>query len=236
MKKQETELSVKDILNIFLPKLWLITIVAVACAVAFGIFTSTRPDTYTSISTFSMSKVPLSSSDSTTTGINSAEIDAMQSIINSTKHILESRTFCNGVREILVGYDKISAADIRNMLSVSLMDDTTDFAVTTRTNDPELSKAVADAVFQIFPEKLKEKFGSYAIAISSIDPPEKAKSADAKGTLKNALIGFLAGVFLSALAVFVWVKFDVIIRGREKIEESCDIPILGVIPKFEIDD
>ncbi len=235
MKKQDTELSIKDIFNIFVPKLWLIAIVAVACAAAFGIFTATRADTYTSTSTFLMVKIPMTNSDSTTTGLNSGEIDAMQSIINSTEHILSSRTFCNSICDMIEGYDKIDEDDIRNMLSMSLMDDTTNFAVTIRTTDAELSKAVADAVYKLFPEILKQKFGRYAIAIDTIDPPELAKKADDKGTLRNALIGFLAGVFLSAIVVFAWVKFDVIIRGREKIEESCNVPILGVIPKFEID-
>ncbi len=234
MKKQNGEISIKDILDIFIPKLWLLAIVAVIGAVAMGFITETKADTYTSTSTFMMVKVPMSNSEATNTGLNTGEITAMQHMIDSAKYILSSETFCKKVRDNLDGYEKVTVGQIRSMLTLSLLGDTTICSVTTRTTDPELSKAVADVVHDIFPEDIQSRL-PYAIKITELDPPRKPYSADDKGTLQNAVIGFAAGLLLSALVVFIWAKLDVVIRSKEKIEESLNIPILGTIPKLESD-
>ena len=152
MKKQNEELTLKDILNIFLPKLWFLVLVAIVCAAVLGTMTAMKKDTFTAESTFMMVKVPVSNSEATNTGLNAAEIEAMQNMISSSKFILESTSFCQKVRDMLVGYEGVDAMDIRSMLSVSLMEDSTCFSVSTRTVDPQLAKDVADVVHKLLPE------------------------------------------------------------------------------------
>ncbi len=235
MKKQNGEITIKDILNIFLPKMWFIILIAVICAASLGAVATMQKDTYTSTSLFIMTKVPMSTSESTNTGLNSGEIEAMRSMVNSSKKILSSKTFGRSVRDKLVGYENVTVDDIRSMLSISLLDeDTADFMVSTKTGDPELSKDVANIVHQLLPEEIEAL--PYAIKVEEIELPEVATSPDDKGVTKNAVIGFAVGVVISALLVFVYAHFDVVIRRREKIEESCSIPILGVIPRLELDD
>ncbi|MBQ8321926.1 MAG: hypothetical protein IJX92_06135 [Clostridia bacterium] len=234
MKKTKGELTIKEIVDLFVPKLWLIAIISVIFAAAFGIFTAMKTDTYTSVSTFMMVKVPQSNSESTNTGLNTGEIEAMQSMIQSSQYILESKTFCRSVREQLTGYDNVTPEQIRSMLSVSIIDDSTCFYISTVSTDPQMSKDIADIVHKLLPADIKERL-PYAIEISTLDYPEAATSADSKNVLRNAVIGFALGFLLSVLAVFVFAKFDVIIRSREKIEENFDFPILGVIPRYEND-
>jgi capsular polysaccharide biosynthesis protein len=235
MKKQNEELTLKDILNIFLPKLWFLVLVAIVCAAVLGTMTAMKKDTFTAESTFMMVKVPVSNSEATNTGLNAAEIEAMQNMISSSKFILESTSFCQKVRDMLVGYEGVDAMDIRSMLSVSLMEDSTCFSVSTRTVDPQLAKDVADVVHKLLPEDIMERL-PYAIKISTLDYPEIPAKADGKNVTRNALIGGIAGALLAAVAVFLFAKFDVVIRTREKIEDNFSIPILGVIPRLEADD
>lgn len=234
MKKTNGEITIKELIDLFLPKLWIVAIVGVIFAGAFGIFTAMKADTYTSVSTFMMVKVPQSNSESTNTGLNTGEIEAMQSMIQSSQYILESKSFCMSVREQLAGYDDVTPEQIKSMLSVSLIDDSTCFYIATVSSDPELSKDIADIVHKLLPADIKERL-PYAIEISTLDYPEIAASADSKNVMRNAVIGFALGFLISMLAVFLFAKFDVIIRSREKIEENFDFPILGVIPRYEND-
>ena len=235
MKKQNDELTLKDIFNIFLPKLWFLVLVAVVCAAVLGTMTAMKKDTYTAESTFMMVKVPVSNSEATNTGLNAAEIEAMQKMISSSKFILESTSFCQKVRDALVGYEGLEASHMKSMLSISLMEDSTCFTISTKASDPRLAKDVADVVHKLFPEDIMQRL-PYAIKISTLDYPEVPTSADGKSVTRNALIGGIAGALVAAVAVFLFAKFDVVIRTREKIEDNFSIPILGVIPRLEVDD
>ncbi len=234
MKKTKGEISIKEIIDLFVPKLWIIAIVGIICAAVLGAATAMKTDTYTSVSTFMMVKVPQSNSEATNTGLNTGEIEAMQSMIKSSKYILESKMFCRSVREQLVGYENVTPEQIKNMISVSLIDDSTSFYISTVSTDPNLSKDLADIVHKLLPADIKERL-PYAIEISTLDYPELAKSADSKNVMRNAVLGFLVGALVTMLMIFIFVKFDVVVRSREKLEENFDFPVLGVIPRYEND-
>lgn len=235
MKNNNNEITIKDLLDIFLPKIWLIALVSIVCAAALGAYSAfLKPETYTASSTFSMVKVPMSGSQNETTGINPTEIEGMQYIIKSSEHVLASRTFGETVREKLEGFESVTVEQIQRMVSISLMGDTTNFKLSVVSGDPALSKAVADITYEIFPEDMKGRF-SYAVKITEIDPPLMPKGPDSSNAVRNAVVGFGIGFVASMLVVFVMAKMDVVIRSRETIEVAFDIPVLGVIPRYEVE-
>ena len=235
MKNNNNEITIKDLLDIFLPKIWLIALVSIVCAAALGAYSAfLKPETYTASSTFSMVKVPMSGSQNETTGINPTEIEGMQYIIKSSEHVLASRTFGETVREKLEGFESVTVEQIQRMVSISLMGDTTNFKLSVVSGDPALSKAVADITYEIFPEDMKGRF-SYAVKITEIDPPLMPKGPDSSNAVRNAVVGFGIGFVASMLVVFVMAKMDVVIRSRETIESAFDIPVLGVIPRYEVE-
>ena len=235
MKNNNNEITIKDLLDIFLPKIWLIALVSIVCAAALGAYSAfLKPETYTASSTFSMVKVPMSGSQNETTGINPTEIEGMQYIIKSSEHVLASRTFGETVREKLEGFESVTVEQIQRMVSISLMGDTTNFKLSVVSGDPALSKAVADITYEIFPEDMKGRF-SYAVKITEIDPPLMPKGPDSSNAVRNAVVGFGIGFVASMLVVFVMAKMDVVIRSRETIEAAFDIPVLGVIPRYEVE-
>ena len=239
MKKQNGEITIKDIINIFLPKLWFILLVAAVCACTIGVATSMKKDTYTASCTFSMGKTPLEGTNTSNTGINSAEIEAMRDMIASSAYILQSSTFCEGVLNELNDrydeYETVKVSDIQKMLSVTLLGDATFFAIQAKSTDAELSYAVAKIAYHNFYDAYNSRF-DYAVRIDGLDPPTLPLAPDNKNVTRNALIGFVGGALVSALIVFLMVKFDVIIRKREKLEENFSLPILGVIPRLDPDD
>jgi len=61
------------------------------------------------------------------------------------------------------------------------------------------------------------------------------KGPDSSNAVRNAVVGFGIGFVASMLVVFVMAKMDVVIRSRETIEAAFDIPVLGGIPRYEVE-
>jgi capsular polysaccharide biosynthesis protein len=240
MKKQQDEISIKELFNIFIPKLWIVAIVSVLFAALLGGYTVfIQKDTYTSAGAFVMLKTPTKYNDSdtnsaTTTGLNANEIEAMQNMIEMSETVMETSSFLTVIKEELVArypeYSGISLGQLQSALSITVDGDSTVFYLSAVSGDSKLSYAIAEVANDKFPEKIEDVFSTYSIKIKSIDPPRQALSPDGKGTVKKALIGFIFGAVVSMIAIFVVSKLDVIVRSKEKIENNYDIPIIGVIP------
>ena len=59
------------------------------------------------------------------------------------------------------------------------------------------------------------------------------EAPDGKNVLRNAIIGFAGGMIATMLLIFVASRFDVTIRSKEELERAIDVPILGVIPRYD---
>ncbi len=238
MKKQTDEITIKGLINIFLPKLWLIILIAVLFGAAFGGYSAfMKKDTYTSSGKYMMSKINYTEVYEKT-GLTSSEVDAMQLMIANMQEIVDTNRFANKVIERLKSdYDitrELTAAQIRPMMKVVLSgESTTCYYMRVTSDDPEISKAVAEVAGALLVEDYKET--KYAVTIDLKDDPTLPASPDGKNVVRNAIIGFAGGFLLAALAVFVISKLDVVIRSREKLEDNFDLPVIGVIPRLESD-
>ncbi len=241
MKKQREEITIKDLINIFVPNIWIIALVTVVCAALLGGYAMfIKEDTYTSSAKFIMSKTPNQSSSQNTTittSFSAADIEAMQEVIGMSEQVMETKDYLTTVRDELIAkdekYQSVTLSELRDILSIKIDGDATVFDLSAVTEDPQFSYDILDIVYHTFPDVIRDTFSSYSIVIKVIDTPAKPTSADSKGVLKNAVIGGLCGLVLTMLVVFVVSKLDVVIRSKEKIEESFDIPIIGMIPRFE---
>ncbi len=238
MKKQNDEITVKGLWQIFLPNLWLIIIVGVIAGVVLGVFSSLKSDTYTSSGKYMFIKIN-STDENKFTGINTGEIEAMQGMIANAQEIIDTELFATKVINAL--RDKYARTDIteehigmiRSMMNVTLAnDDTTCYYIYATSKDPEFAMQVADVAGELLKDVYKLDT-TYAINITLLDNAKIPTAPNSKNVKRNAVIGFAIGFILTALAVFVASRFDVIVRSREKLEESFDVPILGTIPRLE---
>jgi len=240
MKKKSSEITLKGLLNIFLPQWWIILIISFVCAALLGVFSYMKPDTYTSTGKYMISKVNMSDS-SAQTGLNAQEVEAMHVMIENASEMIKTNNFAEKVRERLndqadsKGKIDLSTEEIKKMMSVTLTSqDTTCYYFSVTYSDPEIAKKVADVAGELLVEEYKDKT-VYAVEIARIDDPVVPKSTNSKNVVRNAVIGGAGGLFLALILVFVLSRFDVVIRTRDKLEETFDIPILGVIPRLEVD-
>lgn len=234
MSTKKDTLSAKKLLDIFLPKLWIIALVAVIFSLAFGVYSYTREDVYSSTGKYMVRKVPYEDDSSKTTGLNQNEIIAMQGMIANAKEIITTGNFCKEVSERVRRQTgvTVSPEQLKSSMSVSLCNDETTCYYFKVTNvQQQLAADIAQVAGSLLSDMFKDM--GYAIAVDEIDTPQPAAAPDGKNVTRNAIIGFIIGIALSAVIVFVVSKFDVVVRSKEKLESNFDFPILGVIPRPE---
>lgn len=236
MKKQNDEITIKGLVNIFLPKLWIIAMVSIFFAVVAGVFSAVQEETYTSRGKYMMNKISMTDPDAMI-GLNSSEVDAMRIMIDSMQQMIDTDNFPKKVIEKLTETGawtgELNVDELRNMMTVTKIgSETTCYYFSVTSSDPELSAVVATVAGELLIEEY-EALHKYAITIGRIDDPTVATSPNSKNIVRNALIAFVAGLLLSMIAIFIISKFDVVIRSREMLEDNFDLPILGIIPRYE---
>lgn len=236
MKKQNEEITLRDLLDIFIPKIWLVALVAIVFAIGVGVFASLQKDTYTASAKYMLNKVNMTNPDELI-GLNASEVEAMGIMINNMEEIIVTNTFSNMVLDALdeteASTDSLTAESLKRMIRISKTDaETTCYYLSVTSSDALLSAVVADVAGELLVSEY-ERMHKYAITIARIDSPIAPSSPDGKGVFTKAIIGGFAGAILTMIFVFVISKLDVVIRSKEKIEQGFDIPVIGLIPHFD---
>ena len=234
MKKQNDEITIKGLIDIFLPKLWIIALFSLVVAMIFGGYSYfLKTETYTSKAEYMVVKIP-SNANADKTGVNMQEVEAMQHMVANARQIIHTQDFCERVLKSMER-DDLTPKQIMNMLTITLSgDNTTCYYLAVTSPDAKISLEVAKVAGEHLTEEFKDM--GYAINIKQIETPKEAQAPNPKNTIRNTVIGFAAGFIVSLLVIFIIDKFDVVIRTREKIEDNFDLPILGVIPRLEPDE
>ena len=242
MKKQTDEISIGDLIDVFLPKLWLIVIVGILFGGALGFRSMFLvPDTYTTTAQMVMNKIPTQYPDEVTnspqsTGINANEIAAMQSLISMSEQIMKSNDFLSKVKDKLVelnpAYSEVKLSALKSMLSINIVGEETIFTIKAVSADKQLGYDAVGIVYELLPEVIVDTFSSYAIQIKPVDAAGEPKH-NGKNAVRNTAIGFIGGALFAMAIIFIVFKLDVLVRSKERLEECFDIPVIGVIPRLE---
>ena len=234
MKKQNDEINLKDLIGIFVPKMWLILVVSILLSAVLGVYALfLQQDSYTSKASIMVSK-------SNSTSINASDIDLSSMVIENLEAVIFSTKFMGIVGEdiaVKYGYP-LTAKYLNSVVKLSPNGKTATFDITVTTDNAEKSWAIAEAVTEHIMGKtlfniLPANFG--VITMSRYEDPELGTKND-KGVLTNLLIGFLVGAVVSMVVIYVMTIFDVVIHDRKKLEDNFDLPVLGVIPRYDIED
>jgi capsular polysaccharide biosynthesis protein len=90
---------------------------------------------------------------------------------------------------------------------------------------------------EVIDEKLPERL-PYPSGVVTLNIVQNASQADAmikndKNLMRNTVIGFMVGVVLSMVAIYLYSVLDIVVRDKKKLEDNLDLPVLGVIPRYE---
>ena len=223
MENKNKEITLKDLVNIFIPKLWIIAVVALVFAIVLGGYSMfIKKDTYTSSSMLYVYKTD----QSATTG----DITAAHEMLEIYETVLRSDDVLGMViAKLPAEYAgiNITTSNVRNAISFSIKANGI-FTISFTTDNQALSFALAQSMESIAPSVIITRIPN-ALNINIIQSA-KLSGANSKNTVRNTLIGFLGGAVATAVIIWLVSVLDVAIRDRKKIEDNFDFPVLSVIP------
>jgi capsular polysaccharide biosynthesis protein len=242
MRKRNEEFSLKELVNIFMPRLWLIMIVALICGSVMAVYSAVlKEDTYTSTTRIHVTKEQ-------GYGYNYAvsDVDFATSYLETYKMVLTIPDFLNTVLAHLSdnheayeqydgeyedrGWDKLGPDRIKGYISCDTQQDILTVSVTTE--DPILARALADSIAYVFTQEDILAYPDDVVKVKILQIAKAPAAPNSRNVLLNTAIGVIIGAVITMTFVFVMNMFDVIIHDKKKIEDTFDIPILGVIPRF----
>ena len=105
------------------------------------------------------------------------------------------------------------------------------FSITTKNKDDSLR--IGEIFKELAPDKIAKYEDNYSIEPS--DSPRRAETpSNSKNLARNTLLGFMIGVVLAFLIVFIIDITDVRIKHESDIIDNYSLPLLGSIPNFEV--
>lgn len=223
------ELDIRTIFHILLRKIKWIFAAAIIGAVLLGAGSQLLiSDTYQSkfqmyISNYTQMDSPVN--------VTTGALSASQSLAGEYMVILKNDLVLNEVSTRLArqGYT-VSAADIRNALKMSSEDGTAMLNISVTTTNPNLSKAICDALADVAPEKLKEimQMGNATV----MAPAKKGVKVGPRSML-NAALGAVVGLAIACTAVLVRYMTDNTVSGEREIHRRLNLTVLGEIPSMQ---
>ena len=221
------ELDFKKIISALLTNLRVIAGVTLFCAVAAFLFsTFCVTPVYTSQTLLHVSNI----AEKKTAIVTTSDVQVSRDLLDTCVVILNSRTVLDKVAE-QSGLD-YKAADIKGMISAESVSGTEIFKISVTHTEPNEAQIIAETITQIAPGEIKRVLNGGTVSV--IDYATLPLSPSAPNILRNTILGGLLGAVLSILVFLVVEAMDSTVRDEEILEEEFDIPIIGMIPTFEL--
>ncbi len=228
MSKKNKDTTVKELFEMFLPKLWIIILVAAIFAAsmcAYSIFM--KEDTYSSSADVYVFK---ENSDPTASDIATAG-----DMVAIYAKVIKGDVFFKYIKPKMENEGYIITFDqFKRYVSISQNDDSPTFTLKVTTTDAECSFLLAQFVTVGIEEYIAGNILKNSIQSSVYNTAKLAENANSKNMVRNAVIAFVVGAILSAVAIWIYSANDNIIRNVKRIEDALDIPVLGVIPRHDV--
>ena len=205
--------SIKDIIRLLLSHIWLIIVITVfGAGAAFGISKFLLPLQYSShITMYVQSYTGITENANSVNNISNSK-----QLVNTYMEVLKDDAVMNAVAEklskqfeenvlsqnfIINDSGKITPASIRSCLAISSVTDTSAVKVTATAKNAEVAAAICNDLTQVAPQYVEEAVG--VGSINTIDTAKVYNTPVAPNTMKNTMIGAVAGFMLIVLIIFL---------------------------------
>ncbi len=234
-KNQEVTIDLKRIFSILLSKLWLVIVVSVVAAAAFGAYTVLAIDEeYTSVAMMYVQNKEVGGENSSTS-ISSSDMVAASSLAKVCQDIFTSDRMLDKVEVSLTeaGYTDITAKSIKKMITITSTNENQVMNVTVISGDPMLSQEIASLIAKNANDVYRDivKIGSVEI-ISDASYSETPSSPNVK---RNIVLGFIAGFILTCVVIVVIDLLDTKIKPQENLAEMYGVPVFAEILDFDVE-
>ena len=224
------EIDLQKLLLAYLRKWWLIVLCGVLTAGIALLYTMNfvTPKYRASVTVY----VNNSRAEQQIDYISSTNLATAQRLVNTYVNIIKSDSV---LTEVIENSDLVcEPADIRKIMSAAQMDETEMFTVSITHPEPEMAAKIANAIADVAPGKIADIVEGSSTKI--IDYAKVPNARYSPSYRNNTILGGLVGVVLAVLYVTVRYLLDVRLKVADDLEQLFDIPVLGQIPVFDIQD
>jgi len=235
--------SIKDIIRLLLSHIWLIIVITVfGAGAAFGISKFLLPLQYSShITMYVQSYTGITENANSVNNISNSK-----QLVNTYMEVLKDDAVMNAVagklskqfEENVLSQNftindsgKITPASIRSCLAISSVTDTSAVKVTATAKNAEVAAAICNDLTQVAPQYVEEAVG--VGSINTIDTAKVYNTPVAPNTMKNTMIGAVAGFMLIVLIIFLIDFFDNTIKDTDALGKKYNKAIIGDIQAFD---
>lgn len=157
------------------------------------------------------------------TGISQAAINSSRDLSMTAIETMKTRNFLSEVSKATGG--KYSWGQIKEMMSVSVINDTELLSVRVTAGNAQEAYDIARSIILKAPQKLKSVFkaGEFSVVDNAIKP----KAPNGKGLSRQLMLGGLLGAVLAVALVFIMNFFDTKVHKSEDVTKRYGISILG---------
>lgn len=164
----------------------------------------------------------------TSFSISASELTAAQGLVKTYGNILDSRsTYERVIEKAEVDY---TWKELSRMIRYSPSNGTEIMMVTVTCGDPYEASKIANTIAEVLPARISEIIDGASMEI--VDPAIPELQKVAPSITRYTVIGFILGVFISALIIVVVALMDDAIHDEEYLFRTYDYPILGKVPNL----
>lgn len=223
MNNENDAVSVKEIIQLFLRKLWLIIGLSLVLGSAYAYHYETNiPSQYTSYSTMVIGKP----ADYKVDGISITEVRINREFLSTYTELAKSTTVLTKIiQDLNLG---LSPSTLRNRIAISLMNDSELIKITVRDYNPDRAALIANKMVEVFMGNVSE-----LLQISNtqvVDPAVPSRYPIRASILSRFVIGATGGIALSIFIILLLNLFDHKIRSKEALETKYGYAVIATIP------
>lgn len=220
-------LDLKGYFNIFKKRSWIVaslTLIAILISGIYSFFIATP--IYQAELTF-MVNFSLNENSQITT--NDMEYGA--TLVNTYKPIISSSKVTKTIKDNLdlkISQETIGKSIKINSISGPVM------KVTVQNSNPSIAKDIANEVPEVFGGELKRiaKVDGIEVIDYAKDPKSPISPNKTSNIIKAVIVAIVIGIFI----IFLLDYLDNKVKTQKDIEQILQIPVIGVVPEFNIED
>lgn len=220
------EIDLKELIDMFLEKKFLIIIVVLIAAILGAVYTLKLivPE-YQSSTSLVLVQVETETTSEDTSSITSSDITLNSNLVHNYREVAKSKTVATKVIDNL-NLD-MSLTEVQNSISVTSISNTELIKITVTHTDPELACKIANEVAKVFIEKVNEIY-----KLSNVHVLDEAEVSYVKTNihLTKNIVTFAFGGFILVFAYIIVINLlDTTVKSDTDIEKALKIPVLASI-------
>lgn len=220
------EFKISELVSMLIKRLWILLLcIVLGTAGAFAAAKLFVDEKYTS--SVSMYVAPGNSDTDIYASLNF--LNYAKQVVNTYIEILRTNAFLDSAAKAS-GLD-YSAAELKKMVAINVVNNTEIFRVRVTTTDPEESLLLADTIARLAPRKIIEIKNADAVKV--VDPAILPAKPSSPNLLLSSAMGFALGLLLGAIITVMLELLDKRIKDEEDLLKRYSVPLLGTVPMME---